>query len=230
MDPRIIPAPPPESPWFSWARPDIHHCEAIGPGWIAAPADTWSNAAYLFAALWLWRRREESNARALAAIVLAIGVTSSLFHASYTFCFQVFDYGGMFLYTAWILSLGLVRLGLLGAPGARVFNVSLTVLSIGAVLVFRRAGIPIQPLFGVQAVGAVALEAWLYARGREPADRRPLAAAVALTAAGFVFWNLDHADWLCRPDNHVIQGHAIWHGLTAASFVPAFLYYRQFRP
>ena len=228
MDPRIIIPLPPESPWFSWARPDIHHCEANGPGWITAPSDTWSNLAYLLAALWIWRHRDEPNARALSGIVLAVGATSFFFHASYTFFFQVFDYGGMFLYSAWILSLGLRRLGRLDQRRSRAFFFVLTSGSIGLVVIFHALGIPVQPLFGVQAVGAVGLEAWLYLRGGENASRRPLVAAVGLVAAGFLAWNFDHSDWFCRPDDHLFQGHALWHLLTAASFAPAFLYYRQF--
>ncbi len=230
VDPRNIVPLPSDSPWSSWARPDIHHCEANLSGWITAPADTWSNVAYILAALWIWRRKDEPNARTLAAIVLAIGVTSFLFHATYTFAFQVFDYGGMFLYSGWILSLGLRRLGRLDERQARILFAVLAPLSTGLVVVFHSRGVPVQPLFGVQALAAVALEVWLYFAGREHVDRRPLAAAVALTAAGFVLWDLDHTDWFCRPDDHLIQGHALWHLATAASFVPAFLYYRQFGP
>lgn len=228
MDSRDILPLPPESPWASWARPDIRHCEANGAGWIAAPTDTWSNLAYFAAAAWLWSRRDEPAARALAAITFAIGLTSFLFHASYTFAFQVFDYGGMFLYSAWILSLGLRRLSLLSGPQARIFFPGLAAASTAAVALFHSWGVPVQPLFGVQAIAAAAVEAWLWLKGNErDVSRKTLLATMALAAAGFVFWNMDHADWFCRPDDHILQGHAIWHLLTAASFAPAFLYYKQ---
>jgi hypothetical protein len=68
----------------------------------------------------------------------------------------------------------------------------------------------------------------LYARTKTVYSIKPLLASMGLVAAAFTFWNLDHTDWFCRPDDHLIQGHAIWHLLTAASFVAAFRYFRQF--
>ncbi|MBI3553161.1 MAG: ceramidase domain-containing protein [Elusimicrobia bacterium] len=228
MDPRLIVPLPAQSPWSSWARPDIHHCEANLSGWVAAPADAWSNLAYLAAALWLWRRRDEPNARALAGIVFAIGVTSFLFHASYTFFFQVFDYGGMFLYSSWIIAQATRRAGWFDSRGSKFLFASLTAGSIAAVVVSHRIGRPVQPVFGIQALAAAGLEGWLYRRRTADYAIKPLAVCLCLVAAAFALWNFDHLDWFCRPDDHVLQGHALWHLLTAASFVPAFLYFRQF--
>jgi len=225
MDPRTIIPLPLDSPWSSWARPDIHHCEANLPGWIAAPADTWSNLAYLLVAAWLWRRREEPHARAMAGIVCAIGATSFLFHASYTFFFQVFDYGGMFLYSSWIISLGLRRLGTLDGKTARLLFLGLSAASVALVIGFHSRGWPVQPVFGVQALTAAALEGWLYVKRKEDYGVRQLLLSLALVVAAFAFWNADHTDRFCRPEDHLLQGHAVWHLLTAASFVPAFFYF-----
>lgn len=233
MDPRIVPPLPAGSPWSGWALPDIKHCEANLGGWITAPANAWSNLAYVLVGLWLIKKAREdgdSPAAAMGPIAIAVGVGSFAFHASYTFFFQVFDYIGMFLYILWVMVFAVRRLGKLGAASqARAYWGSVAA-SIVLLLAFRGLGWPIQTLFAAQVVATVALELGLWASGRESVRYAGLAATVALFAAGQVFWHLDHADFFCRPDSHLVQGHAAWHLITSLCFVTSYYFYRQFRP
>ena len=50
-------------------------------------------------------------------------------------------------------------------------------------------------------------------------------AAIALLAVGFVVWNLDLRGLWCDPDS-LVQGHALWHTLTALSGGAMYLYLR----
>lgn len=231
MNPRLVPALPVSSPWHGWALPDIKHCEANLGGWITAPANTWSNLAYILVGLWLWRkaRREGgSAAAAMGPIAVACGVGSFLFHGSYTFFFQVFDYVGMFLYILWVMVFALRRLGKLGAASSARAYWAGVAASVVLLLAFRRASWPIQALFGAQVVAAVALESWVFATRREGVSYAGLVATAALFALGQAFWHLDHADFFCRPEA-LLQGHAIWHVVTAFCFVTSYYFYRQFR-
>ena len=40
---------------------------------------------------------------------------------------------------------------------------------------------------------------------------------LAAFGTAFFVWNLDKLNIVCRPDNHFITGHAVWHVLTAVS-------------
>lgn len=231
MNVRLVPPIAPGSPFFGWEPPDIHHCEANLPAWIAAPADTWSNLAYVLAAFWLRRvaaRERAGRSRAMAPIALAVGLTSFVFHAAYAYAFQILDYVGMFVYICWVLAFGLKRLGLVAERSFGTAYGGLVVGSTAVLLVFHRVGGPVQAVFGVLVAAALAVEGWLYRHGREKISWRPLAATAGLFILGQVFWHFDHADFFCRPDDHVVQGHAIWHLITSFCFVASYRFYRQF--
>ena len=53
------------------------------------------------------------------------------------------------------------------------------------------------------------------------------AVALALISAGAVFSLLDVTRTWCDPTHPVLQGHAIWHVLSALSLGAAFLHFRQ---
>ena len=57
------------------------YCERLDPGYWAEPVNAVTNAAFVIAAIWMWRRaRGVPMARALSAVLFAIGVGSYLFH------------------------------------------------------------------------------------------------------------------------------------------------------
>lgn len=220
MDPRAIPPLPPGSPWSAWARPDIHHCEANLAGWIAAPADTWSNLAYLAVGWWLWTRSPKGPGRSLGAIAAVVGLCSFAFHASYTYQGQVLDFAAMFLLTGWLLARGAVRARWIGgdrlnAAWAAVVGASLTLFA-----AFHARGVPVQSIMIAHVAAVALLELRLRLAGPRAPSYGAFAAAFGLVAAAYVCWQLDHAGRFCVPDDHAFQWHAVWHVLTAAAFVP----------
>lgn len=219
MDPRAIPPLPSASPWSAWARPDIHHCETNLAGWIAAPADTWSNLAYLAAGAWLLTR-PRGPGRTLGAIAVAVGACSFAFHASYTYQGQVLDFAAMFLMTGWLLARGAVRAAWLTADREAAAWAALVGVSLTAFAALHAAGLPVQTVMLAHALAVIALEARLDLSRTSPGPRAPLAAAVGLVAAAYACWHLDHSDRFCAPDGHLFQWHAVWHCLTAAAFLP----------
>lgn len=202
-------------PWSSWAPPDIQHCEANVCGWITTPANTWSNLAYLAAALWLWRRD-----RRFALAALAIGATSFAFHASFTAAGQVLDYLGMFGYLGLLLALSLERLGAASLPRSFAIVVTAGLLGFGAL---RAADAGVQWVIVSLAASALLAEGAVLIYKRRPAYA-PMLAGLGLTTAGAVLWLLDYKRIVCDPDNHWFQAHAAWHLLTAAAmpFLSAF--------
>lgn len=208
--------------------PDIKHCEANLAGWIAAPANTWSNLAYVAVGLWIMRRsarRGLLSAGGLGPVSIAVGATSFAFHASYTFAGQVLDYAGMFLLLGWALARGLRRAGLLGEAGALRFWGGLFAASMAALFAFRAAGWGIQTLVLVQALALAALEVRLMLVKRDAPSYAPFWLMQVLLIAAYACWHLDHTDLACRPDDHLIQFHAIWHVVTAAAFVAAWRFH-----
>lgn len=219
-----MPPLPAGSPWSGWTLPDIKHCEANLSGWVAAPANTWSNLTYIAVGLWIYKRSTKHNALSaggLGPVSVVVGATSFVFHASYTFAGQILDYAGMFLLLGWALSRGLIRADLLSEKGALRFWASLFTGSLAALFAFRALGWGIQTIVLVQALTLVALEIRLMVVERDAPSYTAFWLMQFLMVISYSCWHIDHADFACRPDNHWLQFHAIWHIITAAAFVAA---------
>ena len=206
----------------------MKHCEANLGGWITAPANTWSNLAYVAVGLWIYKRsakRALLSAGGLGPVSVVVGVTSFLFHASYTFAGQVLDYAGMFLLLGWALARGLIRAGLLSETGALRFWAGLFTTSLVILFAFRALGWGIQTIVLAQALALVALEIRLLRTKRDAPSYGSFWLMQFLLIVAYGFWHLDHTDFACRPDNHWLQFHAIWHLVTAAAFVAAWRFH-----
>lgn len=223
-----MPPLPDGSPWSGWALPDMKHCEANLDGWITAPSNTWSNLAYVAVGYWICKHAAKRNALSaggLGPVSVAVGVTSFVFHASYTFAGQVLDYAGMFLLIGWALARGLLRAGLFEEAGAKRFWAGLFLASLGALFAFRALGWGIQTIVLIQALALVALEIRLMLVKRDAPSYASFWLCNFLLIIAYACWHLDHTDYVCVPNNHWFQLHAVWHALTAAAFVAAWRFH-----
>jgi hypothetical protein len=51
--------------------------------------------------------------------------------------------------------------------------------------------------------------------------------SIALAIVAITFSILDHKRIFCDPDNHWVQGHAIWHIIASIMFIGLFKHYEQ---
>lgn len=198
--------------------------------WVVEPANTWSNLAYVLVGLGLWtlaRRSSSAQLRFFAPAAIGVGVASGIYHASYTFVLQIFDFLAMYVFCYLLICLNLRRLGVLGSADWRrrfwQLVVGTTLLTVGLDLL----EVPIQAVVALLIVVIVASEFWIQRRG----DRATLhffVLAMALIAAGAVFSVLDVTRTWCDPTHPFLQGHAIWHTLSALALFAAYFHYRQF--
>lgn len=66
---------------MDWLEAVDAYCERLGPGYWAEPVNAVTNAAFVIAALFMWRRATgEAMAQAMVVVLAAIGVGSWLFH------------------------------------------------------------------------------------------------------------------------------------------------------
>lgn len=192
-----------------------------GSGDCEARLDVWgqptlfaSSASYIVAGLfvfWLWRRREAGPLIAIYGVGLVLaGLGSMDYHGPVIGPEPLLHDGGLAVALMAAAALDLQQLGvrrLVRTPGL------LALTAIGLVVI---AVVPaISPLLaGVAAVGLITAEVLIYRRG----VRQPTAALwSALTALliGAVVYALSRTGGpLCQPDSW-LQGHAVWHVLTA---------------
>jgi hypothetical protein len=226
----------PDCPWHAIAGfgpPNIKWCEERLCAWVNEPANAWSNLAFVLVALIVVaaaRQRPLASAplRWFAPTVALVGAASFVFHASNTYLTQLLDFLAMYLFCGLLLGINAARLGWLAPPRvpAAVFVGAAALTGVTAVIVRWQA--PIQLIVLALIAGILVGEALCQRRTRPRPRLRGFWLAVALLAAALACSLLDATRRWCVPDDHVLQGHAAWHVLSALSLLAAFFHYRQF--
>lgn len=228
--------------WTAWrpatCLPDACFCEALGTGPIRQPINTWSNLAFVWVGLFIAvsatpdRPLRRSDALLLAFACVGIGLGSWFYHASLTFVGQWLDVMSMYLLGTFMVLHAAIGI-LSGAQrsrrmpkDSRAFTVSYIVinLALGVLLIVwpeaRRY------VFGGLIAAALMLEAILHRRKQTALQARWLIGALAVYVVAQVIWTLDLNHLVCDPTS-VVQGHAMWHGLTALSAGLVYVYYQS---
>lgn len=222
-----VPPLPAGCPWADWAPPNLKWCEDNVCGWITTPANTWSNVAYFVAAWLIWREARHAKAAELrwfAPAALALGLGSFAYHASYTFAFQVLDFVGMYLVIFLFIVMNLRRAGV-ATPGTAPRYYAAGVLALtGAMLAMARYGLPYQLTVLVLA-GVILVQELRLPRPAAAAAYADLRLAWGFFAAALACSMLDLTRVLCDPSNHWLQGHAVWHVLSALGIHRGFRFY-----
>ena len=185
-----------------------------------------------------------------AVAALLIGLGSWFYHASLTFVGQWFDVMGMYLLGTFMVLYTIARLRPLSG---RAFTLSYVLFNVA--LGFSLIVVPElrRYLFGILLVVTIVLEVVIRYRSRglpvSGATRRRAAgrsrkrsdytdrlkpqlqnsyfiAALLIYVLAQIIWTLDLNHIVCDPVS-VLQGHAVWHVLTALSAGLLYLYYRS---
>jgi hypothetical protein len=213
------------------------HCfnEAVRAGPIKQPANTWSNLAYILAALCIAAPSPGASVAPLSsarnralygALVGSIGVFSTLFHASLTLIGEWLDVYCMFLWASYVAVMNLARLVQLGRATWVVAYVVLNALLGIALAVWIRSG---GVIFVSLVVSILVTDAFVRRRLRPRVDGRLLALAIATILVSFGIWLLDQNHLLTAPES-LLQGHALWHCGAAGTTGWLFLYYASEQP
>jgi hypothetical protein len=225
----------PGCPWHALAAygpANIKWCEQRLCAWVNEPANAWSNLAFVVVALAvvsLGRRHAATGLlRWFAPLVAVMGACSFVYHASNVWLTQVLDFLGMYMFCCLLLALNVGRLGWLSARALPRVYASTVVALTAVTAVIVRYGAPIQAIVFVLIVATVVTEGLCRRRAAERYALGGFFAALALMTAAIVCSALDATRVWCDPDDHLVQGHAMWHVLSALSLLPAFVHYRQF--
>jgi hypothetical protein len=148
-----------------------------------------------------------------------VGVLSFAFHATNNFATQLLDFIGMYVLAFLLLSLNLQRIGWLRRERVGQAHVGLTVGCTLAIPVMRHVRIPYQLVVLVAVLVIVGTEVVLSRRADRRESYRDFWLAVALMALAAAFSVVDVARVWCEPDNHWMQGHALWHVSSALALL-----------
>ena len=207
----------------------LQWCERQLCEWIREPANTWSNLAYVFIGALLFFQSRQKNAPhlgLLAAFTILVGLMSGFYHASGSFLGEVLDFSSMFIMTTYTVCANLARLYGWSYQRLRAVAVVTLLSSIALLVVFEKIGIEI---FAFQMTLTFLLEWRIIRLNQSPANYKPLAGFVVSFSTAYIIWNLDQRHIVCYPDFHWMNGHAIWHVLTAVGIWFIYHFYAQFK-
>jgi hypothetical protein len=229
----ILKALPTESPWYPLAKmapPNVNWCETNLAGYITEPANTWSNLVYLVLCIILYKQTKnikDSNLKKIVPAIFIVGLSSAVYHASYNFFTQLFDFIGMFLMTNFFVGLNLIRWKKLTYAGFNKFYILSNLICTSLAVFFYLINFPLQSLILVQALFLIFSEVTLRMSSKD-ANYKPFLYAIGFILVAITFSLLDVTRAMCFPDNHFFQGHATWHVFSAVALYFAFTYYKQF--
>jgi hypothetical protein len=226
------------------ADPPYCYCETVREGPVGQPANTASDLGFVVAGLFIaWRagrrlapdsahpfRRRAGPAVLYSQMTVFMGPGSMFFHGAMT------DWGGrldglsMYLFILYVITWQVSRSWELGERG---FFALYGVLSLAFGLERTWGSQSSLPIFGGLVTAAVLLEILVAVPvARLPLGRRRdrvlarrwlfLGLGLFCTALA-IWWLTDSGRPLCDPDSW-LQGHAVWHLLTAGTVTSVYLY------
>jgi hypothetical protein len=199
---------------MDWTRAIDGYCERLGPGLLAEPVNLVTNAAFLIAAAWMWRRTGpgRTGVQALLCLLLAgIGIGSGLFHSFAQSWSALLDvafiafYVLVYVYAAnrdyWGLPVWAAGLG---TAAALPYIAALA--PVFAAVPFLAVSAVYWPIPLLIATYAIAL------RGRAPATARGLALGAGLLCVSLIARSVDETLCAAVP----LGTHWVWHVLNGA--------------
>ncbi|MDB4937104.1 MAG: hypothetical protein JWP87_4076 [Labilithrix sp.] len=205
---------PPSCPW-TWLEPATSRfCEDAVCGYVREPANTWSNVGFVACGLWMLRCAPTAPrlVRRFAWVALFLGVGSAAFHATRTYLGGLLDTAGMQATAAFLIAANMRRL----FPARSDMRTFWSLAAIGtlAAIAFEAHE---RTIYGVEMATAGLLELAILRRSGPWRAHRWLAWSWATFIPGYALWWVDVNRVVCSPAAHVVNGHAAWHLLMAAS-------------
>lgn len=198
------------------------YCERIDPGFWSEPINALTNLAFLAAALWVWPRVAGLPlARALAAILFAIGMGSFLFHTFATpwaALMDVVPIGAFILLYLFAVHRDVIGLGFWPALGATALFIPFAAITVPL--------LGMLPFFGISAfywTVPILLVIYALALHRTPQITRGFLTGAGLLALSISARSVDET--LC---NFIPFGtHFLWHIFNAVMLAWMILVYRR---
>jgi Ceramidase len=172
-----------------------------------------------------WNRmaRDPAYRRLYGYALVAIGLGSYFYHASLTFAGQVCDMSGMYLLITFALLYGVARRTEIRSVAVIPAYVGLNVILLGFQIAFPDLR---RYVFGLLVLVVVGMESRYRHQPGVTIESKWLLRGAAIMALAFFIWVLDITEVACDPANP-LQGHAVWHMLSAVAGWSLYRYYRS---
>lgn len=207
-------------------------CEVNAQSFPDQIINSFSSLAFVFLGIWaLLATREPvrgTRERVLkpffAVTMLFLGVSSFFYHATLSFVGQFLDVFSMYAFGILLATGALYRSSRISGGLAIAIFVSASVV-FGVVQYVAPDARRI--LFALLLLPGIVLELTPFVTGYGPRSPRVrfIYIGVGIMLVAYLIWLLDQNEALCDPDA-LVQGHAVWHVLTALAGFMIFAHYR----
>lgn len=223
-------------PYQNLAKPTMKYCEDNLCTYIAAPANTWSNLAYILVGIYLIfisSKNKNFLLKLLGPIAIITGLTSGIYHATFSHFWQLFDNGSMFFFISLLLIMNLNRLKMKNSSSLKLVSIYILINIISLLILYYKKvvlGINVGIIiFAFQSLIVLITEYFCFIRSNRKYIFNNLIYAIAILLIAWGIWWLDFLKIWCNPaTSHYINGHAVWHILTSISFIFVYRFYEQF--
>lgn len=219
-------------PWYeaqqTYGPANVNWCEPTSCSLINEPANAWSNLAYILAAVIMFKKITEQGTylRDFAWAMIAVGVTSFIYHSTNNFFTQFFDFIGMYCFSSISLALGTRRLkGTI--EGYRSWFWFYMFINTVIFWWFYMEDIAIQKTFMLNIVFIAGLELYNLMKEKMIKQSGFMLLGIIFIALAQVFSILDIKRIWCEPENLFLHGHALWHTFGGVSTFFIFLHYKR---
>lgn len=226
----------PQCPWYDFTQtvgaPNIKWCEETLCAWISEPANTWSNLLYMILAVFVCKQFSKSKHMLVSYLgpsMFFMGAMSFVYHMSNNYFTQLLDFVGMYALLMWVFILNLMRLKVNMKKSGYWTLYTIFVLFLTALVhVLYLENIKFQFIVVVIGLAIGISEFFVYKSKKEQGvSYANFIKALVIIIIAETFSLLDVNRVMCTPDNHIIQGHAIWHVIGAIGIYYLCMFYSQ---
>lgn len=211
----------PACPWSSLAPATSRFCEDAVCGLVREPANTWSNVGFVVAGLAMLRLGPVTPRllRRFGYVCVFLGIGSALFHATRTYYGGLLDTAGMQATAAFMLAANARRLFPSGdgREGERRDARTFWLLAVTGTVFAASFEQHERSLYVLEMAVASVMELVILRRESFQRAHRWLGLSWVTFVPAYALWWLDLHHVACQSSAHVVNGHAAWHLLMAAS-------------
>lgn len=197
----------------------VDYCEKIVSGWIKRPFDTAGNIVFLILGIiFLIIGKKSKLSKIFGWTTLVIWLFSSLYDATASLLFQVFDFTAMFIFVTLLISLNLERLGL---KISKIYRWIVIILGVIVFLFFR--GLSPHIFFGVLVLTVIVSELSIKAQ-----SRKFWYFGITTFITGVLFWLVDLNKLVCDPTK-IFNGRNLEHFFFSLAIYLIYAHYHQIK-
>ncbi len=203
----------------TFGSPNVKYCEQRICALVNEPVNAWSNFLYILIGIYIlflgYKASKNKYQMTFGAITIFMGLSSFIYHATNNFLAQILDFIGMYFYVYFLIAQCLVILNIFSYKKAKLFYFVAIILSTALIPTAYHFQIHYQGIILFCIVVVLFLQFAIYNKNKNEFPIKSISASFSLMGIAAWFSYADATRIFCITESPWLQGHAIWHILSA---------------